>query len=268
MSPDLQRDTNEGDWAAASTAELSGVPSSLDELLRRNRPSIETYIRRRARTRDDADDLVQNVCLKAARHFTEFRGDCPFSSWFLRIAVNEVKNYYRTLAGDRCDGIDDFDLENTAGLQQFAKDPCPNQGVEDRQAVERILAAIDLVCSPDERNVILMIYQGETFEEAADLLGMKSATARSHFLRGRSRLLAHLVAHEPHSVGGTEAIHKAIEAATSSGVEKERLEPAERRALDAGDDRSSAFRSACLKLARHLPFACLFLFTPVIAWMR
>lgn len=224
----------------------------LDKLLRESRGTIEGYIRPRARSRDDADDLIQNVLLKAARHFDDFRNDCPFSQWLLRIAVNEVKNYYRRLSGEKAEPLEEFDIENSAGLQQYSRDACPDHDAVDRLVAERILAAIETHCSADERNVILMVYQGESFEEAAELLGMKSATARSHFLRGRSKLLAHLFAREPDMVGGPAAIQSAISRAGCCQDARERLQAHEAEALATPNESSAAFRAACLKVARHL----------------
>ncbi len=235
----------------ASGTEQQGDRPGIDDLLRQHRPTIEGFIRRKARTREDAEDLVQNVALKAARYFPEFRRDCPFSQWLLRIAVNEVKNYYRRLAGERWDAFDDFDLENVADLQQSSQVACPDQDTVEKIYVERLRYAMEAACGADEINVITMVYQGESFEEIAELLDLKGPTVRSHFLRGRTKLLAHLIAFEPDLAGGDAAIERAAEAAHLE------MDAAEIEALKLRDARSSHFRNACLKLARHLELPAL-----------
>lgn len=245
---------------ASEPGEGNQGTASLEALLRQNRPSIEGFIRRKARTREDAEDLVQNVLLKATRYFPEFRHDCPFSQWLLRIAANEVKNYYRRLAGERWDAFDDFDLENVADLQQSAHVPCPDQDTVEKIYVEKLRYAMEAACNPDERNVMLMVYQGESYEEIAELLQIKGPTVRSHFLRGRTKLLAHLVAFEPDMVGGDAAIQTA---ARKAGAELDRQEAA---SLAGRDARSAAFRSACLKIARHLELPCLILLALEGVW--
>lgn len=235
----------------SDTASSTRGEQDLEALLRKHRAPIESFIRGRARTREDAEDLVQNVLLKAARHYADFRHDCPLSQWLLRIAANEVKNYYRRLAGERWDSFEDFDLENVADLQQSAQAACPDENTIERIYVEKLRYAMDAACSPDEKSVMLMVYQGESFEEIAEILELKGPTVRSHFLRGRTKLLAHLVAFEPDLVGGDDAI------AAASRRAAEELDRNEFASLEARDPRSSAFRSACAKLARHLELPCL-----------
>lgn len=229
-------------------------PAALEDLLAACRPLIEKYIRARARTSDDSDDLVQDVILKAIRHFPNFRGECPFSQWLLRIAANELKNYYRRLAGERVECMDLWDEENVGAPQHFLEDACPDVRENERLDVESLLSTVERLCSEDERNVMTMVYQGESFEEIAEILGQTGATVRSHFLRGRSKLLTHLVAFEPGRIGGENAIARAIELAKSP-CSISLLSGAEERALGIRDTSSAEFRSACLKIARHLCLA-------------
>jgi len=238
--------------ASATDAPNQGK-KDLDALLRQHRPTIEGFVRRKARTREDAEDLIQNICLKAARYFPDFRHDCPFSQWLLRIAVNEIKNYYRRLAGERWDAFDDFDIENVADLQQSSQVPCPDQDTVEKIYVEKLKYAMEAACSADEKNVMLMVYQGESFEEIAETLDLKGPTVRSHFLRGRTKLLAHLVAFEPDMVGGDAAIERAAEKAQYE------MDRAEIESLKRRDTGSNAFRSACAKLARHVELPAILL---------
>jgi len=255
-----------GEFRPKAPPDRTGGTDALEDLLRRERPAIERYVRSRARTRDDADDLVQNVLLKAARHFGDFREECPFSQWLLRIAINEVKNYYRRLAGERIESTDAWEEENPAALQQSPSQACPTLHADDSMVAERLLEAMHCVCGEDETNVISMVYQGESFEEIAAVLEMKSATVRSHFLRGRAKLLAHLVANEPDLVGGAEAIRAAAERAACSDA-GDALDMAEREALEANDANSTVFRSACVKIARHLPMPILVFAAMEATWI-
>lgn len=220
-----------------------------DDVLARHRPLIEGYIRSRARTREDGEDLVQNVFLKAVRYLPEFRYDCPISQWLLRIAANELKNYYRRLSGEPQTCESDWERESSEYLQQSSCETCPSHDADSILTVQILMDVARRVCSDEESNVIAMIYQGETFEEIAELLATKSATVRSHFLRGRTKLLAHFIANEPEFVGGIDAIRSAIE---SVQVTPDRLAPEEVQALGAHKERSASFRSGCLKIARYL----------------
>lgn len=220
-----------------------GLPS---EALVSHRPVIENYIRARARTREDAEDLVQNVFLRATRALPTFRDDCPLSHWLLRIAANELKNYYRRLSGEVPTSDFDWERENSENLQQISTAACPALDADSRMTIEKLMAVMREVCNEEESNVIQMVYQGESFDEIAELLDAKSTTIRTHFLRGRTKLLAHIVACDSEFVGGARAILAAMKNAESC------LEEGEIQALHSGKEKSSAFRSGCLKLARYL----------------
>ena len=49
----------------------------------------------RTHSRMDAEDLTQDVMLKAYRHIARLKSPEVFRSWLYRIAVNRVKDYYR-----------------------------------------------------------------------------------------------------------------------------------------------------------------------------
>lgn len=52
-------------------------------------------VRRIVLTHDDADDVVQNVFIKAWTHLDDFHSDSKLSTWLYRIAVNESIDFVR-----------------------------------------------------------------------------------------------------------------------------------------------------------------------------
>jgi RNA polymerase sigma factor (sigma-70 family) len=253
LKDDRQRETDR-----LLDAAKNGDTEAASSLLASLRPLIAGYLRPRTRSADDCDDLTQNVFLRASRNLTSFRGDCPFSQWLLRIAANELKNYYeRTVPGRVATASLDFDWENSLGLQQPEINPGPYSEAEDRSLIEHLISSARQVCGQEESAVLIMFYQGESFEEIAGLMQMKAATVRSHFLRARGKLLAHLMVHDPPILGGAEAIRSAVDRARREGAIDER----EAQAFGRFDARSEFCRAACVKVARYLPipFALLFL---------
>jgi RNA polymerase sigma-70 factor (ECF subfamily) len=243
-------------------AARGGDPEAADALLAGLRPLVSGYIRPRTRRAEDAEDLIQNVFLRASRNLTAFRGDCPFSQWIIRIAANELKNYYeRTLPGLSRNLSLDFDWENSLGPQQPETDPGPYTATEDRSLIQQLVEVARSVCGKDEFAVLMMFYQGESLEEIGGLLQMKGATVRSHFLRARGKLLAHLLLHEPSLLGGSEAVRAAIETARREGLIDER----ESKSFARFDPRSELCRAACIKVARYLPIPVVLL-TQVVPW--
>lgn len=237
-------------------AARTGDPSAVAKLFAANRPLIESYLRKRTRSLDDRDDLVQNVLLRATRNLGNFRSDCPFSQWLLRIAANELKNYYERTLGRRTESTDEFDWESFAAAQHSDEPPGPYREADERIATSQLVGIAQEVCNESEFAVLMMFYQDESLEEIGRMLEMKGATVRSQFLRARSKLLAHLVTARPEFVGGIEAIR----AAEVKAIEAQELDPREAEAFAKRDGKSELFRAACLKVARHLPVPLILLF--------
>jgi RNA polymerase sigma-70 factor, ECF subfamily len=237
------------DAARLLQAAKSGDQSARERLFARHRPLIQAYLGRRVRSSEDGEDLVQNVFLRATRSLESFRSDCPFSQWLLRIAANELKNYYERQLSRRPASLEEISEDFSWEPQHSDGGPGPYVEAEERDVAARLLAAAKTVCSESEAMVLTMFYQNESLEEIGRLLDMKSATVRSHFLRARSKLLGFLMAKEPDLVGGMEAIRQAEACALAA----EELGQSERDAFARRDGRSESYRNACLKVARHLP---------------
>jgi RNA polymerase sigma-70 factor (ECF subfamily) len=239
-----------------------GDPAASGILLEKHRPMLAAYLGRRTRNAEDRDDLLQNTMLRAARNITQFRSACPFSQWILRIAANELKNYYERILGRQTGSTEALEESFFEKSQHISDEAGPYALADERAMILELISIARAVCTEPEFSVLMMVYQEETLEEIGRMLHMKGATVRSHFLRGRSKLLCHLLSERPDFVGGVEAIRSA----ESKAMQADGLSPSERVALRRRDGRSEAFRSACLKVARHLPAPFLMLFGG-LAWM-
>jgi hypothetical protein len=98
---------------------------------------------------------------------------------------------------------------------------------------------------------MLAFYRTESFDETAKLLKLNPATVRSHFLRGRSKLLSYLILERPELIGGREAVQAAISDALEdegSGLTREQFDN-----LQGKDWSNPRMREASLAIARYLP---------------
>ena len=67
--------------------------SAFDTLLRTYSQPVYWQIRKMVVSHDDANDLVQNVFLKAWNNLHNFRGEAKLSTWLFKIAINESINF-------------------------------------------------------------------------------------------------------------------------------------------------------------------------------
>jgi RNA polymerase sigma factor (sigma-70 family) len=72
-------------------AAASGSREAFDELVRRHQAAIVTLVRALTGGRDDAEDLAQEVFVRAWRSLRGFRGESAFRTWLHRVAINVVR---------------------------------------------------------------------------------------------------------------------------------------------------------------------------------
>ena len=87
------------------------------------------------------------------------------------------------------------------------------------------------VCSPPERQVLSLVMQDESMEMVAQMLHPNPNTVRTHLMRARAKILAHIIQYCPEMVGGREGIQQAIAKAQANAPPKERLSNKELDAL-------------------------------------
>ncbi|TAL86530.1 MAG: RNA polymerase sigma factor [Rhodanobacter sp.] len=128
----------------------------------------------------DADDLVQIVLERALTRAAQWRPDAPLDKWVFAIARNAWRDEMR--ARGRSHNL--FAPEE-AGMTAADGSSAPAQKLE--------LAAAVAALPPDHREVVaLVLIEGLSYNEAADLLEVPVGTITSRLARARATLQAHL----------------------------------------------------------------------------
>lgn len=231
-------------------AAQAGDEKAAAKLLEPHRNFIKNYLMKRVRAAEDGEDLVQEVFIRAVQHLDSFRGECRIEHWLLRIAVNLLKNYYRSLqSSSRTVSLEDEFEEKLHG----SDDPeCLYSTVEEKVLMEQWLEMAKKACHETEFRVIWMYYRCESMEEVAQVLQIPVPSAWSYFRRGRAQLLSYLFEHAPEFLGGQAAIRKAIDQAQASPNPADRLSQKELESLANPHRKRMALQSACLKFAKYL----------------
>jgi RNA polymerase sigma-70 factor (ECF subfamily) len=148
------------------------------------------------RSPEDAEDLSQEVWLKAFRSLRSFRGESGFYTWLRRITVNTFLNHRRalTLVSDgektfvRLDSLEG--LAEGAGFE-FVADTAED-GFQRKLLVERVLAALGEL-TPQQRLIFLLKHrEGMTYREIADSFGCSAGAVKKSLYRSLLKLRAAL----------------------------------------------------------------------------
>ncbi|MFE2145764.1 sigma-70 family RNA polymerase sigma factor [Streptomyces sp. NPDC059456] len=163
-------------------AARDGDPEKADRFVRALQRDVWRYVAYLSADPQAADDLTQDVFLRALPALRRFEGRSSARTWLLSIARRTVVDSIRRSAA-RPRLSDRHDWQIAAEQAQ----PCGVPGFEDGVALAELLKAI-----PAERREAFVLTQllGLPYDEAAAAIGCPIGTVRSRVARARSSLMA------------------------------------------------------------------------------
>ena len=156
---------------------LSGDSAAISQLIERHSRRIRDYIRMMVKDYDVADDVLQETLIKVVRVIDEGRyvDNGKFLSWVLRIAHNQVIDYFRSQKSAKTVNESDAGY-NMLGTLRFAE-----RTVEDNIISEQIEADVRRLVEhlPDEQREVVKLryFSGLSFQEIAAQTGVSINTA-------------------------------------------------------------------------------------------
>jgi RNA polymerase sigma-70 factor (ECF subfamily) len=152
-------------------------------------PLLWRCARRLVRTGHEAEDLVQETCLKAFRAWQQFRPGTDARAWLVTILLNTARDRARKmLRQPETLGLD----EMTILYQQYAAEPVhastPEHAAGQAELRRLVRLALDDL-SPEFRLTVLLADVEEfTYREIADIMGCPIGTVMSRLYRARHLL--------------------------------------------------------------------------------
>ncbi|MBI3872574.1 MAG: sigma-70 family RNA polymerase sigma factor [candidate division Zixibacteria bacterium] len=170
-----------------------GDRSQFEALIKGQLDSLYRTALRMTKNPDDAEDLVQETCLKAYRYFDRFETGSNLRAWLFKILTNLFINRYRKESKApvqlEYDETEDFHLHGRmleTGL--LGTRQSPEKNLFDKLLGSDIAHAIDQL-PEDFRVVIVMAFiEGLSYEEIAAALNLPMGTVKSRLFRGRKLL--------------------------------------------------------------------------------
>ena len=142
-------------------------------------------IRKLVTFHDDANDVLQNVFIRAWKNLDQFRGDAQIYTWLYRIAVNESLNYLKARKRRATVSIEDG--------QSPAVERLESEAYVDGSAISaRLQEAIGLL--PKRQSLVfrLRYLEGMKYEEMAGLLGVTEGALKASYHHAVRKIEAHL----------------------------------------------------------------------------
>lgn len=175
----------------------SGDHEAYRELVDRHAPMVFALVRRYCADPAEAEDLAQEVFVRAYEGLDDFRGDSAFSSWLYRIAVNRCRDWAKsprreersldalTEAGTPRVRSAESDGPGALGLSTPAE---PDEALEREERARRLRRAIGEL-TPEYAVPFLLKYEEDlSYREIAERLDVTEGALKVRVHRARARL--------------------------------------------------------------------------------
>lgn len=175
---------------------LQGDHQAYAGLVTRYQQFVFTLTLRLVKNREEAEEVAQDVFIKAYKYLADFRGDAKFSTWLYTIVNNTCISFLRKKKLV-IHSLDDERVFAKADNQDlgFRAD-----GVEQKSRHRMVTEAINRM-KPDDAAIITLFYKNEqSLDEIAKILGVEVNAAKVRLHRARARLKELMETHYAHEI--------------------------------------------------------------------
>jgi RNA polymerase sigma-70 factor (ECF subfamily) len=143
----------------------------------------------------DAEDLSQEVWLKAYQALRTFRGESSFYTWLRRITINCFLNHRRARTyrsrGETTD-ITFSSMDGIVGSSETLPALSSEVTLHNRIMAEKVIEALSELTPPQRLMFLLKHHEGMTYEEIAKEMGCSTGAAKKSVHRAVAKLRQHL----------------------------------------------------------------------------
>ena len=159
----------------------SGDVEAFEQLYRKHVPTVYAFLCRCTGNERDAEDLTQDVFVRAWTKLSQFEGRSAFRTWLLSIAIAQLRS--RLKSQRRREGRQmEWYLSSNGGPETFRR---PGDSHEELMDLERAIATL-----PTRARLVLVLHEinGYTHLDVARMMGITEGASKAHLHRAR-RLL-------------------------------------------------------------------------------
>jgi len=171
-----------------------GDMHAFDELVERYHGKIYGLTYNMTSNREDAEDLTQEVFVKAFEALPRFQGKSSFYTWLYRIAVNKTINYRKKRNRKRALSLDQFDQEikTDETYHDLTTKGSPLRNISLSELQEKLNEALQHLSEKHRTVVVMHDMQGIPHDEIAKVVKASVGTVRSRLFYARRQMQAEL----------------------------------------------------------------------------
>lgn len=170
---------------------LNGNQQAYAGLVNRYQNYVFTLSLRMVKNREDAEEVAQDVFIKAYKYLADFRGESKFTTWIYTIVNNTCISFLRKKKLE----IHSLDNERVFEVADNQDSGMKANQVEQKSRIGMVNEAISLL-NPADAQIITLFYKAEqSLEETAQILGIEVNAAKVRLHRARTRLKEKMETH-------------------------------------------------------------------------
>lgn len=158
---------------------LRGKRSAQRELYQRHKIFLFGVALRYAKSRPEAEDVLQEGFYKIFKDLKQYKSDGPLRAWMRKIVVNTALMHIRKYHRINYTALEPREVEN-----YFA----PDVSLMQSDRANAIIKLIQELPVAQQMVFNLRAIEGYSFKDISQQLGANEATLRSHYLRARTQL--------------------------------------------------------------------------------
>jgi len=163
---------------------LKGDQQAYAELVNRYKNYVFTLALRFTKNREDAEEVAQDIFIKAYRSLADFKGTAKFSTWLYTVVYTTSITFLRKKKHE----IHSLENERIFEMAENQDSGFSANHVEQKSRVSMVNDAIAML-NPDDAQIITLFYKAEqSLEEIGAILGLEQNTAKVRLHRARQRL--------------------------------------------------------------------------------
>lgn len=164
---------------------LNGDVNAFAFLVEKYKHMVFTLAIRIIKSREEAEEISQDVFVKSFQKLSNFKGDSKFSTWLYKIAYNtsldELRRNKKHVRLENIENINDGDLEKVQDALEFLQEE------ERKKVIKKALLKLDEV----QRSILTLFYFEELpLKEISKIVNLSPDNVKIKLFRSRKKLFS------------------------------------------------------------------------------
>ncbi len=136
-------------------------------------------------TRTEAEDIVQEIFIKAFDKLDTYNQKAKFSTWLYRLSVNFCIDHLRKKKSNKTLKKVDKDIKNII----IPKEDDLENNIIRKEKKEYVIKLLDKIKSKKQKEIFcLILIENLSIAEVGSILGIDASTVRTHLFRGLKKI--------------------------------------------------------------------------------